>query len=445
MKVFLAGARWLLALFLVCLLPVVSHADGLQVKKLLVFGDSLSDSNGTYSTWKLLNTLKGNTVNGQPMMNLQPFLNNALKQDVPGYAELTHHEWLRDELSSLEKHALNAFLDMTKTLPIPILPDPHYYLTGMFSGGTDFKGVWPLYLYRMLGAELDNRAMAGSWTLCSTQKMDHLGDLMHICSGPESMAEEFVSGSLVPPCEGLIVSAWAEQAGTVDSDSTLVIFFNSANDYLNQWPDPQQVVNKYTADITRLIRLGAKHVVVINLPDISLTPRYREAPKHLQAWMANAIETNNRELKQSLAQLRTRYPDVALIELDAAAMLTQLLAGAAQRGIVTDKACLDSTPGLPTVNRSKESAEESLVNHILQNPSLADAAHVASAAADGQGIGMCTNPDDHFFFDTVHPSAHTHYEIALYACELLQKNGIACSTTAVQPLITAPEPIARWF
>ncbi|WP_139117523.1 SGNH/GDSL hydrolase family protein [Endozoicomonas atrinae] len=329
-------------------------------------------------------------------------------------------------------------------MPIPVLPDPKYYLKGMFTGGVEYKGVWPDYLHHMLGASLDNRAMAGSWTLCAPQKFEHPGDLIHIAHGIESLGEDFVSGSLVPPCEGLIISAWSQEKLAFDGANTLVIFFNSANDYLNGWPDSKEVVNKYVSDITRLIRLGARHVVVINLPDINLTPRYQSAPEPTRAWMANAVQQNNSELQTALQSVRERYEDTQIIELDAATMMSQLISGASRHGIITDKPCLGITAGLPDIDAYKEHYGAGLVNQIMKNPSLADAAQVVSHTAAGKEVPLCTNPDDHFFFDTVHPTAHTHFEIAWYACNLLSNHGIACSTGVAQPLVTAPRPIESW-
>lgn len=69
---------------------------------------------------------------------------------------------------------------------------------------------------------------------------------------------------------------------------------------------------------------------------------------------------------------------------------------------------------------------------------------VASHSAAGEEVPVCSNPDEHFFFDTVHPTTHTHYEIAQYACNLLSNHGIAYSTNAPQPSVTAPKPVVSW-
>ena len=125
-------------------------------------------------------------------------------------------------------------------------------------------------------------------------------------------------------------------------------------------------------------------------------------------------------------------------------MMNQLLSGAAEHGVITDKPCLGVTAGLPNINAHKEKFGISLVDRIINNPSLADAVQVASHVSQGKEVPVCSNPDKHFFFDTVHPSAHTHYEIAVYACNILKSNGFACSVNANQPLVTAPAPIANW-
>ena len=58
---------------------------------------------------------------------------------------------------------------------------------------------------------------------------------------------------------------------------------------------------------------------------------------------------------------------------------------------------------------------------------------------------MCTNADDRFFFYPLHPSAHAHYQIAMYICEKLQAQGIACLRDVVQPLVQAEGPEIPWF
>ena len=419
------------------LFPACAYADNdkapLKLNNLLVFGDSLSDNNGSFSTWKLLNTLKGNSVEGSSM-NMLPFLHNALMQDVPGYAVLVQIHWVKHQLQRVEKEALAAFLGLTKNLPIPLLPDPKYYLPGIFSGGDQYRGIWPDYLQTMLGATfLDNRAMAGSWTLCAPQKVQYFGNLVNISEGVKNLAVNFMSGSLVPPCEGLIISAWSQSSPPLDLANTLVVFFNSANDYINSWPDPNAVANKHIADITRLLRGGARYIAVFSVPDISATPRYQSTAKNLRESTATAIREHNSALKLGLEQVRQRYSDAVIIELDSVSMVNQMITGAKQQGIETESPCLNLTVGNPAFDPLHATGLNGLPRPIRQNPAVADEVSLRELLHQGDDVSKCENPDNYFYFDALHPTAHAHYEIARHVCHQLQQYGIDCSPDITQP------------
>jgi outer membrane lipase/esterase len=126
-----------------------------------------------------------------------------------------------------------------------------------------------------------------------------------------------------------------------------------------------------------LIGLGAKNILVLNLPDIGLTPTGLSSGAG--AFLTRGSLAYNAEFDARLAAIAAGAPDVTLTRIDAAALIAQI-----QR------------------------------DYRLLGFDNANAGLILPATAGGGG-----NPDGYVFFDGIHPSARTHTLLSRVVLEAL--------------------------
>jgi outer membrane lipase/esterase len=126
-----------------------------------------------------------------------------------------------------------------------------------------------------------------------------------------------------------------------------------------------------------LIGLGAKNILVLNLPDIGLTPTGLSSGAG--AFLTRGSLAYNAEFDARLATIAAGAPDVTLTRIDAAALIAQI-----QR------------------------------DYRLLGFDNANAGLILPATAGGGG-----NPDGYVFFDGIHPSARTHTLLSRVVLEAL--------------------------
>ncbi|MGI9279781.1 MAG: SGNH/GDSL hydrolase family protein [Endozoicomonas sp.] len=342
---------------------------------------------------------------------------------------------------------------------IPLVPDPEYYITGKWTAGVELDRVWAEYVIRMMSTdeqkvELDNRAMAGSWTLCAAAKMVNIDVLKKTAAGLFNGFVMLFQGSLIPPCEGLIVQSYLNQqrelfrkrekrkATLKDDlipDNTLVVFFNGANDFLNMWADPDDVAQEHINDIFNILSSGARRVVVVLLPDIGKTPRFIGTEEGLK--VSGLIEKYNDSMEQRLQLLRERFNgeggyQVTTIHGDH--IFDVLLA---QDRWDTVNPLLDvEVPGVDKedVRKEAKATQNFVTQELVENRAFDDNWKLKGRSkAEATSIKV-VDKKVAFFADSVHPSAEAHYAIAKMACEMMSEKGLYCNP-ANYPLSKARE------
>jgi phospholipase/lecithinase/hemolysin len=97
----------------------------------------------------------------------------------------------------------------------------------------------------------------------------------------------------------------------------LFVVFVGANDYLMAPPtspaNPLQVVSNIKFAVERLHALGARNIVVMNLPDLSLTPI---VPPDARPFLTTQVLLHNYLLRVALKALDTRLTGANIIEMD---------------------------------------------------------------------------------------------------------------------------------
>jgi len=113
-----------------------------------------------------------------------------------------------------------------------------------------------------------------------------------------------------------------------NKSNTLYAMWIGANDYLyDEQPDKTKlvndVVNKIASSIKTLISLGAKNIVVMNLPDLARTPYARS--HHTAERLHELTLMHNRTLADAVAELKKANPAVKFTSIDVFSSFNDLL------------------------------------------------------------------------------------------------------------------------
>jgi phospholipase/lecithinase/hemolysin len=266
---------------------------------------------------------------------------------------------------------------------IAVVPEKPYY-QGRFCNGL----VWIEYLIKLLrlehkpGAFIDY-AYGGSWVEAYS-----------------------VSKQIFPPYLEKQVDKFLAEASEDDLEAYLFTFWHGANDLLVIRDNLDQITTTIIAlleqQIIRLIDRGAKHFVVINMPDLGAIPynvqlRPERVPEQRQASLIY-----NHKLSVMVADLQKRY-SVDLAEINAFKSLRMIVDQNVYRGVSFRKTrfpCYKGRAALAHVN-----------NHV-ENPALVLLEHV------------CSKPDEYAFWDWIHPSTKMNALIAEDAYDKLLSLGL---------------------
>ncbi|MBR8831949.1 MAG: Phosphatidylcholine-sterol acyltransferase [Chroococcopsis gigantea SAG 12.99] len=161
--------------------------------------------------------------------------------------------------------------------------------------------------------------------------------------------------------------------------NALYVIWAGANDYLGGGvTDPTIPVTNLTNSIVNLYGKGAKNFLVVNLPDLGKTPLGLNSPASTA--LSSLSSAHDQLLKASLNNLSQTLPGVDINPLDVFSLFNNVASNPGQYGLtnVTD-ACLPTNPiGVPS------------------------------------GL-PCSNPDQYFFWDALHPSTRAHQIISAAA------------------------------
>ncbi|MCL6270149.1 SGNH/GDSL hydrolase family protein [Sansalvadorimonas sp. 2012CJ34-2] len=393
------------------IISIVGASADQEIKRLVVFGDSLSDDGGNNSTWFLLKTLNGLTGESG-IKHMQPWMRGWLAERI------TNYNWFCENTSiNCPKHeirALKALIAVTeKSGAIPIAPRDHYY-QGRWSNGP----TWPEYFAGMIGLSTSdktvyrNESHAGGWSLCLGDKAMGIQDLT---GDIKTVVKNMVNGSLIPPCLELLVKAYLYRHEKFSENDLVVVFFGG-NDYLNRFQAPERVIEAQKVIIETAIENGAKHIAWASMPDLSKTPRYyRDAFKPQTEEISRLVQEHNRLLEEEWELLQIDYSEggVTIALVDTKEIFSDILSNHHLYGLsVTDRPCSTiPAPGL----------EDPVPNNVHEIVLPRETAVVTTGE-------VCQNPDEYMFFDSVHPTTAAHKLIATKACEIMRREGYRCSS-----------------
>lgn len=187
-------------------------------------------------------------------------------------------------------------------------PEPYQ---GRYSDGP----VWVEYLAKSLGisGKFCNYAFGGAKTgLSNPDEMDAPGFLTQVAAYTELLT-----------ASGTFFTAFPQPG------ETLFIIWIGANDFLGTLTDPSAAVSDAVVNIqtgmTQLVDGGAGKFLVVNLPDLGLTPRMNNDAA-ASAGATQIASLFNSALESMLAQFESDHPGVVIVRLDTFSMLQDIIA-----------------------------------------------------------------------------------------------------------------------
>jgi phospholipase/lecithinase/hemolysin len=189
---------------------------------------------------------------------------------------------------------------------------------------------------------------------------------------------------------------------------SLFIIWIGANNYLAVPDDIEQTVLDVNAGIRRgmerLAKLGARHVLVLNIPDLGKTPIAREFEAEEQ--LTEFTNRHNETLANTVTALKEKYPDVQWVYFNANEVVKEVVTSPEDYGFsnVTDT-CYDV---------------------IVDKPSQQA---ILKMASPHQKIQKTTDDicNGYMFFDPVHSTAIAHQLIADRVRDQLNALGVEFS------------------
>jgi phospholipase/lecithinase/hemolysin len=209
---------------------------------------------------------------------------------------------------------------------------------------------------------------------------------------PDTISDFAVYGSTTSDVLNLQVLPYVAAHGGVVPSDALYTVWAGGNDFLafmdNPGGDPAQMIgdamNNLGSAIGLLLASGARHVIVPNVPDLTLTPFIRSfGDPVLSGQLLALVNAFNGALDQVIGQLDATF-GVELIKIDAF----------------------------------------QLIDDVAASPRSYDLKNVTDQAFYGELIGttdVVKKPDDYLFFDDFHPTRVVH---TIFASEAFAALGL---------------------
>jgi phospholipase/lecithinase/hemolysin len=230
-----------------------------------------------------------------------------------------------------------------------------------------------------------------------------------------------------------------------EPDRTLFVIWGGANDFLSRF-DKKSDVNTFmdnpnaigagalsVADQTAfnvkqevrgLVALGAKNILVVNLPDIGKTPRMsiksgyhadtQQDQYDFATKLSEVIALYNQKLADAVSELQSTEKGAKIVLFDAWSALNNLMEGRGPNGesnfdygidMAKSFTNLESTTGQPPIK-------------------IGVRCYTGGYLGSTKDSDICKDPSTTLFWDEVHPTAKGHCGLAYLMHVALHKNGL---------------------
>lgn len=194
------------------------------------------------------------------------------------------------------------------------------------------------------------------------------------------------------------VSSFLKQRDFKNKDNCLFVIWIGSNDYLPAKGSTDIETNEVIASIKKqvdiLIENGAKHFLIIELPDLGKTPLAKLVGARYQAKIHELSMMHNQKLASMIAALKKSHPTIDFISFDPNPLFTKAVRHPKQFGI-------------------KNSQDACFIGDTFMYSVLSDKSYgTINTPINHDAIIVCRNGDEHLFWDHVHPTRVVHEKIA---------------------------------
>ncbi|WP_078023115.1 SGNH/GDSL hydrolase family protein [Luteibacter rhizovicinus] len=246
-----------------------------------------------------------------------------------------------------------------------LLPYRASWYVGRFSNGP----IWVEHLAMRTGLTLNNWAVGGAQT-----KDAQVGLIQGVGKQIDSFFE------------------YASKADGYEPSRTLFTFLIGGNDFVNDTQAAKQVVIDQEKLLEKLVAGGARRILIVNLPDLTLAPVFTmQGGRTDESTVLGKVEYYNSRIRDVVARIVARTEGTEIHIMDARKRFDELIASPATLGFTNAReSCLEiDSPG-------------SLTYLQTQTPRAG-----------------CTDPSTYVFWDSLHPTTRVHELIAQWAIEAM--------------------------
>ena len=282
-----------------------------------------------------------------------------------------------------------------------VIPAYPAYFNGRFSNGYVWSDDVTYQLYQKYFIPSDNFAVGGATAILHNPFGGYL---------PVTLSMEY--------------DDYIAQNLTKNKDNTLFVIWIGANDYLPGNKDVDtvttNVVNGIVSVVKKLAAIKGAQFFIADLPDLAVAPVAKE--RGLADNYAQLATAHDKKLHAAIAQLKKAYPQTQFIEFDfkQTPLLKKLVTDPSYRAALNKQygvnltnvtqACLtgylknkNTTVALPYT----DAKAAQLARLIQKTPSLLEAYQMGAQLKTGD-VSTCQNPDQHVFWDHMHPTSVVH-------------------------------------
>ncbi len=219
--------------------------------------------------------------------------------------------------------------------------------------------------------------------------VEYLSDRLNLSSPPTN---NFAWGGATTGSNGYVPSLLTQvqsfiQANPQINPDALYVLWAGANDYLQGASNATVPVQNVTQAIASLADVGAKKILVANLPDLGQLPATRTSANSTS--LSALTGAHNQGLRRSLKLLTQKHSDLEIATLDA----------------------------------------DALYREARSNPKTFGLSNTIAACFSGSRA--CGNPDEFLFWDGIHPTTAAHRILGETAFKAMIDAGMVNSAKAL--------------
>jgi phospholipase/lecithinase/hemolysin len=324
---------------------------------------------------------------------------------------------------------------------LQVMPERPFFL-GRFSNG----GTWSDFLADEANVAVLNYSTGGAVTKGNVTKTP--GEILRYV---RDVGRHFITGSIRNFINDYKKNE-LKDGQIPDAERTLFVLWGGANDFLSKFDTKKEInelidkpdspdagsnsilartVLNVAEDVKGLASIGAKNILVVNLPDIGATPRmalndlYHEGSAEdkyaFSEAMSKIVTEYNEKLAAEIERLKSSLSGTKIALFDAAGALKSLMQAKGPRGEPNFDYGIDMNASFTKLSSPNKPDIKVGVN-----------CYKGGYLGSTKASDICPNSARMLFWDDVHPTAMGHCGIAFFLHNLLYDEGWVASKANFQ-------------